>query len=882
MVPPDAPTPSPSPFPSVRRPPRAALESWRSLLEAPERWASLPDDSKRRLGETLRDLFFSAKTPGDDLETLGRALLAVIRPEPVAQVDGLDVSFYPGGRFCKVRFVEEKHLPISLRRFFARPAAAGLASGATGGARPGASLALLAVFVDPREFSFRTFENLIPLDRYFERGAVEFTLKGGRPLVAGSGAWSFAVEAPEATRKALLGLDDLGLYVPPLDTTARGGQRFLFHAARLAEALTRALRGALGAALGGPGVFSHVNPVFRCNRFEPGDDRFHRHLDNPYSDRDRRHISRYTLLLYLTGGTGAPALRLGDDGSLTTLDAMTCVVFDQRIEHEGGPFLDGRKVFLRSELIFEVAELRDLPAAGELFARACYLTGESLFAPELSNHVQEHYRRAAEAHWQPRGQGGRQEHDRRTAEAHREGSTGATMLGDPYRSSGIDVPGEPFLHRSFRGVHYVANGHDFWFPRGALSLPACAAVTLLDFFNARVDGVPFRSLCQTEVVHAGEPGWIGELLAPHGGPLAEPVVAPLDREALLPPPPAADHDICCSYHTDHPHRIPEVIERYEEARAFARERLASAPIALMGQQILLDPARFVVEESRIHVLSERALSPVHFAACQNASIPPGILVGVGATLEALQPLVPPILFVESGGCVHLMFDFFRNGWAIDLGPRPAPIPALLEDLDEPHLWGASPWDAAEERLSGGGSPDELAGLCWWQGRPVVVSLDDREVDASDPTLDPGILEELLQSDDRRARVAAAANPNLPSDTLAGLLKPVFDSHDTYLERREEHVAAWQNPSTPVVMLLQPRDDYPEAARQVLLWLEHLHGVRLGSAHESLEPRVESWTLSLQAPPGRRHEHRIVRDFASYLGDIFRLAPPPSEDLFLDE
>ena len=50
-----------------------------------------------------------------------------------------------------------------------------------------------------------------------------------------------------------------------------------------------------------------MNPVFRCNRFEPGDANFHRHRDTPYYDAARRHVSRYTVLVYLTGGTGGAA-----------------------------------------------------------------------------------------------------------------------------------------------------------------------------------------------------------------------------------------------------------------------------------------------------------------------------------------------------------------------------------------------------------------------------------------------------------------------------------------------------------------------------------------------------------------------------------------------
>lgn len=809
----------------------ASLAPWAHLADDPSRWHALGADEQRRLGEALRDLFFAMSARGEGARgSPGRALVAAARPGPTAHVAGLDVSFYPGGRFCLLRFVDEQLIePASLRPLFARP---------------GAPLPpLRAVFVDPRELSFRTFENVIPLDRLFDQHPVELALTDRRGLGSRDDIFLFKVEATAATRQTLDRLDELGLYVPPLDTSYRGGERFIFHSSRLAEALTRAVAGAM--QFSGPGTFSHVNPVFRCNRFSPGDARFHRHLDNPYFDRSRKQVSRYTLLLYLTGGRGEPALQLGSGADLASIDALTCVVFDQRIEHEGSPYLDGRKVFLRTELIFEVDELVDRPAIGQLFAKACYLTGESLFAPGLAGLVNEHYNRVAAAHW------------------------GHELGGDR--------PGEPFLKKSFRGVHFVANGHDFWFPRGALSPAECAALALLDFFNVRVDGAPFRSLCSAEVVRASEPGldWVDRLLAPHASPPAAPVFAPLDPAKILAPSPPPDRDVCCSFHTSQFHLHEDVIERYREAQSFVRERLASAPVALMGQQLLLDPARFVVEQGRIQVLSSQALTPVHFAACQNNVIPPGILVGFGATLEVLQPLVPPILVAETGGCLHLMFDFFRNSWAIDPGQQTLAVPELIEGLDEPHLWGAEPWGAVERRLTDENFAKIIAGERWWLAPPVVVEFENRQVDVSDPSTDADTLDSLLYHDDRRASIAAAANPNLPTDTLARLLLAQVDRKESFSERRDENVAAWQNPATPVLLLLQPDPRHEEAALLVLLWLEHLHGVRLGPTSEDLADRVSRWALA-DAPPARAREHRIVRDFAFHLSDLFGLHPAPDD------
>ncbi|MEU7457322.1 hypothetical protein [Streptosporangium roseum] len=114
------------------------------------------------------------------------------------------------------------------------------------------------------------------------------------------------------------------------------------------------------------------------------------------------------------------------------------------------------------------------------FSKACYLTGESVFAPEPARHADAYYNQVAAAHWDGWGEG-------------------------PAR--------ETFVHKEFRGVHFVTNGYDFRFPRTDALQPAeCAAITLLDYFNCKLGDTAFRALCRTEVIEAEDAGWIPEFL----------------------------------------------------------------------------------------------------------------------------------------------------------------------------------------------------------------------------------------------------------------------------------------------------------------------------------------------------------------------------------
>lgn len=598
-----------------------------ALIEDRSLFARMSPAQRRSVGELLRDHFFARVADRTGEEGLFRTVVDAIDPPPILEVEGLGLSFHPTARYKRVRFLDADRIGPAFRSLFARPSVK--------------MPHLVAAFVDPEELSFRTFENIVPFDRFFGRNTLELALVNVASF--GERSCTFTVAANEPLLEVLGQLDALDLYVPPLQTNARGGLRFIFHSARLADLLTTALKRALPAEQ--REGFCHVNPIFRCNRFEPSDAPFLSHLDTPYYDAARRQISRYTLLIYLTGGQGSPVLRVGNE-RLEKVGPMTAVIFPQDLEHEGAAFAEGRKVFLRTELIYEGADLVDVPNIGRLFAQACYLTGESLFHPELARYEKECYDRAARAHW-------------RGLEAAEDG---------------------PFLRKEFRGFHFIANGYDFWFPKGPLSVAECATVALLDVFNCKVGGEPFRALCKASPVTPSprDPAWIGRCLAPYGGPPAEPLFSVLNKVGLFPPP---EHPMfCCPFHCYSDFdatRCGDVIEAYEDRQAEARTRIGPAPILMMGDVVFLDPDRFVVESGRIFILSERRLAPVNFAACWNWGGWPTDYVGMEARFEVPDLLVPPILFSEDESTIHLVFDFFRNGWMVNQHVRSVDVMKVL-------------------------------------------------------------------------------------------------------------------------------------------------------------------------------------------------------------
>ena len=596
------------------------------LALSPAQVADLSSAAQEALAIRLRDAVLADVTAptSPDARAALRALIAQLPDAPCAEVEGLYLAPWPSAHFTVIRFVAAERLPETVRDQFARPAPA--------------APELAAAFVDPVALSYRSFENILPLDRLFERQPLRLSCVDHQQ-VAPEDIHTLRLEGPPETLALLHRLDGLGLYTPPLNLDARGGRRMIFHAAALARSLEKALRQVLPLSL--RRGLSHVNPVFRLNHIAPGEAGFAEHLDSPYRDPARKHLSRYTVLLYLTGGQGdqTPALQVGQH-AFVGLEPLQVVLFHQHLSHHSAPFAEGPRIFLRTELVYTVParDLRESVHTGALFAQACYLTGESLLAPALAAHTHALYDRAARAHWE-----------------------GESPAADAEA---------PFLRKTYRDVSFLTNGYDYWFPRcPALPLQDCAALAVLDNLNVQIGGRPFRGLCTVEILQGHPDGaWVPAAIAAQPLPTASPFAA-AEEERLLPPIEDAVEEMCCyEYRTPFDAAVcPEVIDVLRSARYAAWKALAGAPIWVMGQAILLRRENIRVEEGRIQVLSGTPLAPLNFASMdwqcwQHWDAED--FVAVDLEVEALAPLVPPILFTEAEGVAHLRLDFFRNRWMV--------------------------------------------------------------------------------------------------------------------------------------------------------------------------------------------------------------------------
>eukprot|EP01090_Pellita_catalonica_P016096 TRINITY_DN4529_c0_g1_i1.p1 TRINITY_DN4529_c0_g1~~TRINITY_DN4529_c0_g1_i1.p1 ORF type:complete len:464 (-),score=57.42 TRINITY_DN4529_c0_g1_i1:17-1408(-) len=429
---------------------------------------------------------------------------------------------------------------------------------------------------------------------------------------------------------ALWKIEGLDLYNLPLNPGSRGGKRFIAHSATLGKALTIAFKDYRIRNLIGD-QFSHVNPIFRFNSFSPTDTGFNSHFDTPYYDSTRKHISRFTLLIYLTGGTADPVLDVA---------GMTL----SKVE--------------RSELIYNIGkdQVEHDPGIGALFSTACYMTSESIFHPQLASYTHKCYDRVAQAHWKP--------------------GTG-------------DGKETVFLHKLFRGIHFVANGYDFWFAKG-IDLKYCAVITLLDYFNCQINGIAFKKQCTSNPISKKtESGidWIPPFLQKaqlsSTDSLKFKKITAARKSSMMPTLPEMDGTMCCDTHSRgkfEPEMCDDTCEIFYQSCYDAKKSLLRAPILLLGDLIKIDVDRILVHGQKIYIneSSDTKLPPVNFASCWNSGQSPHDYIDLDGGYDAPEFNIPPILFQQTDDTIHLIFDFFRNDWMVKVSPRMIPIPKFCD------------------------------------------------------------------------------------------------------------------------------------------------------------------------------------------------------------
>ncbi len=244
------------------------------------------------------------------------------------------------------------------------------------------------VFLNPQDLSFHNLENILNLDEFIKKNILIKHTKKSMEKIPDIDATKICLNKRFTD---LLKINELNLYTEPINNNQRGGSRLIFRSDYLSSKINLIINNL------GPNFrylknnFSHCNNIFRLNKFGPSDKKFISHYDTPYIDRDNDQYSIYTIIIYLTGSNNENHIALTIDDKPIMIKANDCIIFNQKYEHEGYPFPDTDKIFLRSELIYHKKDLIHDSQIAKLFNISCYSVRQSFFNEEIKIFVNQSF-----------------------------------------------------------------------------------------------------------------------------------------------------------------------------------------------------------------------------------------------------------------------------------------------------------------------------------------------------------------------------------------------------------------------------------------------------------------------------------------------------------
>jgi hypothetical protein len=539
----------------------------------------LGDDEKIYFLIGLRDLFFANETL-----LLDKITNFVDSIHNGIAYQGMNISFYPTKSNKLVRILDNSILNDNpdINCFFASK---------TNGN-------FIYVFVDPSELSFHNFDNILHLDRFIGRKQkIVFT-----PTINGNHYSQYSVSGIDK----ILSLAKLDLYEPKFDSSSyRGGRRFIFYSKRLASRIYNSIKHIYRDLV-------KVNPVFRYNLFEPNDSSFKSHYDTPYVNRNEELVSKYSLIIYLTGGFNQEGILGIEDEVIEKVDANTAIIFKQSKEHYGNPYIDSNKIFIRTDLIYDddPTEEEYSNDVAKMFNIACYSTKNSPFHAELTKYASDLFNKVSMLKY--------------------------NLLK---KTNNIDIDYKIF----YKNHTFLTNGNDYWF-LDSYNIKDAVVLIINDYFGfidkgtiIDLDHIDYYSFLKEN----------NDLTKFHFSRYNHNTksVVNIHNKNIKIIPGWCDH---CREHAINP------VEKYKGITilgftgfSFLKQR---EPLWVKNKELFIDTNDIIIEDYRIRFKYSNYFKGINFASCQ--SYPDH---------TSYKKKVPYIYYIKEKGLIHYNIDMFQNG-----------------------------------------------------------------------------------------------------------------------------------------------------------------------------------------------------------------------------
>ena len=115
-----------------------------------------------------------------------------------------------------------------------------------------------------------------------------------------------------------------------------------------------------------------------------------------------------------------------------------------------------------------------------------------------------------------------------------------------------------------------------------------------------------------------------------------------------------------------------------------RRTLFGVPLLVLNQELVINESNIKIVGDKMFFLQEsnsKPLPPINFAACWNCEETPPEFIDIDQQISALQFLIPPIMSHEFDQGYHLVLDFFRNDWMVQVNDEHTiPVPIISNEV----------------------------------------------------------------------------------------------------------------------------------------------------------------------------------------------------------
>jgi len=451
----------------------------------------------------------------------------------------------------------------------------------------------LLCFIDPTQLSYDNIENIVDVEKFINVNNLLIEPKSVKKNKIYS-------EFTLSINKSLLDLNNIGLYTEPLNKSSRGGKRFIFKSSKLSSVLTNELKKNVINS------FEFVNHVFRYNNFEPSDMKFVSHMDTPYSDKQNSLYSKYTLIIYLTSGEANPVLKIQNE-NINKIHEFQCILFDQKYEHEGNPFISGNKIFIRTELIGKYKNVEHNDDVAKMFNIACYMSKESIFNEELSKYSNDCFNQAAKMR------------------------------------INNNITNKIVTHFLFKEM-YLTNGNDYWF-KSEMDLKDCVYLMLKDYFGKS----SYKVINVTDDIKL-----MIDIYTYVNINVRKTKIKKDKLEYEIDSDDENTH--CCNYHCYEnfdPENCPDVVD---ECNNQNMKIINKYSLIIFGKEVYIHD-NIVIDDK--YIIVNDKIPKVNFASCWNSEY---MDVNYISKNNAECINIPKIPYVTEHKCHHLKMDMFNNGF----------------------------------------------------------------------------------------------------------------------------------------------------------------------------------------------------------------------------